>query len=260
MKHKFLTPIFALSAALCLCLGLAACSGGTPEGETGADGHFHTAETFRVDDSGHWKVCTICGEKFSAGTHTFDAENACETCGYSDVYTKGLSYQLDEASDTYTLSGIGDDRDRTEVVIPNYYEGKAVTSIGAEAFDGCTPLASVVIPANVTSIGHRAFYGCTSLASLTFGGKSKLTSIGNYAFCHCKLLQKIALPADVSAIGENAFDWCAALTEIDFAGTTADWLKVEKGDSWDNETGNYVITCTDGTIDKSGNVTHSDGQ
>jgi len=43
----------------------------------------------------------------------------------------------------------------TSVTIPN-----SVTSIGENAFYGCTGLTSITIPASVTSIGYNAFGGC----------------------------------------------------------------------------------------------------
>ena len=44
------------------------------------------------------------------------------------------------------------------VVIP-----ENVTSIGREAFSGCSGLTSVIIPDSLTSIRHRAFQGCSRL-------------------------------------------------------------------------------------------------
>ena len=251
MKLKLIPLLLTLTAAL--CFGLAACDE-TPEEEKGADGHTHIAETFHADDEGHWKICTVCGEKFSEKNHTYDAKNACETCGYGSNFTKGLTYLLDELTDTYTVRGIGDAKVTSALIIPAYYEGNAVASIGAEAFDGCTDLESVVIPFGVTSIEARAFYGCASLKSVTLEGANRLTSIGNYAFSHCRSLQKITIPSAVTSIGENAFEY-TSLTEIEFGGTVAEWQDLQKAKNWDLETGNYTVTCTDGTVSKDGTAT-----
>ena len=66
---------------------------------------------------------------------------------------------------------------------------KGLSSIATNAFQMCTSLESIVIPANVTQIGNGAFNGCTSLESVLL--PDSLTSIGSSAFEECIGLKAI---------------------------------------------------------------------
>ncbi|WP_400233890.1 leucine-rich repeat domain-containing protein [Methanomethylophilus alvi] len=94
-----------------------------------------------------------------------------------------------------------------EVVIED-----GVTSIGSNAFSGCSSLASVTIPDSVTSIGSNAFYGCSSLASVTI--PDSVTSIDSSAFSGCSSLASITIPDGVTSIGDDAFYRCSSLASV----------------------------------------------
>ena len=79
----------------------------------------------------------------------------------------------------------------------------------------------VVIPAGVTSIENSAFEDCSGLTSVT-------------------------IPDSVTEIGYGAFWVCSGLTSIHFQGTREQWENVDKGDEWDEDTGDYVVHCSDG--------------
>lgn len=100
-------------------------------------------------------------------------------------------------------------------VIPN-----SITSIGDNAFNGCTRLSSIVIPESVTSIDSGAFQDCIGLTSISL--PKNITTIESGTFYGCTSLTSIKLPQDVIAIESSAFGECSSLTSINIPkGVTA---------------------------------------
>ena len=95
----------------------------------------------------------------------------------------------------------------TDLIIPD-----GVTSIGRNAFSGCSGLTSVTIPDNVTSIGGYAFFCCNGLTSVTIG--NSVTSIEDSAFSYCSGLTSVTIPDSVTNIGNSAFSHCSGLTSV----------------------------------------------
>ncbi|MDY2683380.1 MAG: leucine-rich repeat protein [Eubacteriales bacterium] len=158
-----------------------------------------------------------------------------------DSATKGLSIENGRVK--------GYNGTSTDVVIPSYYKGCNVTSIGSYVFNDCTSLTSVTIPDSVTSIGGSAFGNCNNLQDIyitdiaawcnisglnylmAYGSSNKklyinnelvtsitipngVTEIPSYAFSKCSSLTSVTIPDSVTSIGDYAFYNCTGLTSI----------------------------------------------
>ena len=133
----------------------------------------------------------------------------------------------------------------TDNVFPDFMKGKpltnlllpaSVTSIGANALNGCKYIKEITIPDNVTAIGGYTFNDCSFLSTINVSGSSKLQTIGSCAFqsttglknvdfSKATLLESIessafkgsaitsiSLPASLKAIGNYTFQGCTGLT------------------------------------------------
>lgn len=126
---------------------------------------------------------------------------------------------------------------RRYITIPEYIDGKPVTSIGDFAFDGqsalreiklpsglkhiglyafrnCSNLHTISIPSGVTELEAGAFYGCIRLSTIAFVGTPQLQTIGTNAFALCSKLSRVEIPANVTSIGAGAFYGDISLMEI----------------------------------------------
>ena len=119
--------------------------------------------------------------KYTEG-HRYAARN-----GFTEEVYFATS-ELDDGS--LRITGYIDNLSSVSLIIPSEINGKQVTGIGGQAFEGCTGLANITIPDSVTEIGLEAFSGCTSLTNIT-------------------------IPDSVTEIGSSAFSGCSSLTAID---------------------------------------------
>ena len=154
-----------------------------------------------------------------------------------------------------SVTSIGDsafsDCKNLESVI--FAEGSQLISVGFGGFNGCSSLTSIIISASVTSIGSFAFNNCSSLISVTV--PISVTCISGYAFNNCSSLSLITIPENVTSIEVHAFYGCNNLTSVIYQGAISKWQTISKEYFWDRDTGDYIITCSDGTITKDGTVT-----
>ena len=161
------------------------------------------------------------------------------TCGENQTWT------LDDAG-VLTITGTGDMTDfamRRPIpdVIPPWYDNhvaiqqviieSGITSIGTQAFEGCTNLSAVSIPDTVQTIGTYAFQSCSSLRSICI--PEGVVSIDGGAFLGCYNIRWIELPQSLQTIGSSAFknpDTWYLGRHIVYAGSKSQWDQLDIGD------------------------------
>ena len=116
--------------------------------------------------------------------------------------------------------------------------GCGVTTVGYDAFNGCTSLRkitypralsadssvplfqncpslkSVVVPGGVATLPANVFYNATGLENITL--PSSLTTLKGNVFNGCTSLKAVELPDGVTSIGSGAFYNCSSLTSFHY--------------------------------------------
>ena len=168
------------------------------------------------------------------------------TSSSEETPASSFKYEENEDGSITITKFIGDE---TNVVIPSKINGKAVTSIGSQAFEDCTSLKEVTIGNGVTYIPFETFACCTSLINITI--PDSVTSIGAAALADTAWYDnqpdgvvyagkvayeykgkgempentKITLKDDTVGIAYGAFAGCKNLAEITIPNsvTSIDW-------------------------------------
>lgn len=116
----------------------------------------------------------------------------------------------------YTVVGIEDfafygrdDFDKVEL-----RESTKLTTIGSNAFYGCTGFSRAELPSKVESLGECAFQYCTGLKTADCSA-ARITAIQKQTFYGCTSLEEAALPANLQTIGDWAFGNCTALAYLE---------------------------------------------
>ena len=279
---KTMTKILCLALCLVMCLlAFTACNMGEagPQGEKGEQGapgadNVHGKTPYIKD--GYWWIGEENTNVKAEGTDgkTGETGRGIEKIELIDgeiivTYTDGTSENLGKLVETnqgteglayyplpdgtYAVSA-GMMTYLEEIVIPETYNGKAVTKILNSAFSSCNNLKTITIPDSVTSIGNAAFRECSSLTSVTipdsvtsigdsaFRGCSSLTSvtipdsvtnIGSYAFYNCSSLTSVTIPDSVTSIGNYAFSGCSSLTSV-YITDLAAWCTIDFASEYSN--------------------------
>lgn len=114
---------------------------------------------------------------------------------YTEIATSGLVIENGIVTD---YNGTA-----TEVTIPDYFGGVAVTIIDVSAFYEHTEIKAVRFPKYLAHIGTSAFYGCTGLVSIDLG--DNIATIGANAFVGCTSLEAVTIGTTTLPICTGAF-------------------------------------------------------
>jgi len=127
--------------------------------------------------------------------------------------TEGLQFSLISDDTEYAVMGYsGTD---TVVIIPPNYLGKPVTEIANFAFRQKDHVTKVILPCSIKTIGANVFDLCTALKSviLTEG----LERIGFGAFYRCYALESVTIPDSVTRFGGDVFSQCTSLKSVNIS-------------------------------------------
>jgi len=125
-----------------------------------------------------------------------------------------------------------------------------ITAVPADFMKNATLGASVkvLLPNTVTTINADAFNGCT--ATVVFATDTALSTLGNNAFKSNTTLTSLKFGSGTVSIGTNAFEGCTGLTSIDFSALTSTTNLTIGADAF-KSTGssetpvNYTVTIKD---------------
>ena len=201
-----------------------------------------------------------------------------EECGFSEIAIPDSVTKID----SWAFASC------SALAVVTFGSDSKLQSIGPNAFAYCSSLKDITIPSKVSDLNTFAFNYSENLCNIHIetanlyyksvngvlyskDGKSLLlyplgktdktftvldgvTVIDSFAFEYCDSIESLTIPSSVLTIGWSAFDDFVSLKNIYFDGTISSWNGIYK-DSFKNEnTGKYLVYCTDGLIAENEDV------
>lgn len=163
-----------------------------------------SGDTYTVSSNGEYKftITTLDGNSYSKIVNVNNIAKSQEF-NYSINNDNTVTITKYTGNDSYVIVP-------EKVTIDN--KEYIVSSIGMNAFKGCTNLKKITLPTGLKKIENYAFKGCISLAEVY--GLDHVTEIGNYAFNGCALLKNINIKNGTVKIGNYAYAGCDDIKEV----------------------------------------------
>ena len=183
-------------------------------------------------------ICILCLTVLSPARARADTSG---TCGDNAVWSL-------DSDGSLVISGTGEMQNYMEnspapwgTGVRTVYISYGVTSIGDQAFRGCSKLTSISYPLSVTEIGVGAFMDCTGLQNFYF--YSGVNTVKNYAFYGCSGLQTITIPSTLTDIGYNPFSGCTGLERIIVESGNSSYLAGSQENAIISKNGELISGC-----------------
>ena len=188
--------ILPLIAPLCVFAAAPAFASWTYDG---ADGNniWATDGTWRIKFIKNGSTYYIGG--WSNGGATLDLSTV-----YEDLAAEATPHVV-------PFSDIGNQCFQTNKVIETLILPARITSIGNNAFNGCTALRTATMP-GVTKVNQGTFSGCTSLVDVDCPNLKNIASYG--AFQNCTSLVELKVAADMTSFSSDTFRGCTSFTTL----------------------------------------------
>jgi phosphodiesterase/alkaline phosphatase D-like protein/uncharacterized protein YjiK len=156
-----------------------------------------------------------------------------EHIGTDGTASANVTYPANEIPKyAFCYSGWNGKTSLTSISLPT-----STVGIEINAFEACTGLRFIDMPASLNYIRGAAFYNCPSLTSMTI--PASVTAIENNTFSYCTGLRTVTIPASVTSIGSLVFEDCSGITSISILAANPATLTLV-----DNFNGISTSTCT----------------
>ncbi len=144
--------------------------------------------------------------QFSGWDEVEKTEDSVTYQAHFESCTRGLVF---DGNSVYQYTG-----NSTTVVVPSWWNGTRIISIGNAAFESNSFIKTVVLSQGIETIGDYAFNMCSSLTTITL--PETILSVGSYSFKQCSSLSSITLPDSITSIGRDSFHKCSSLLSLSF--------------------------------------------
>ena len=188
--------ILALFALLCAVAAAPSSAAWTYDGNDG-NNIWATDGTWRIKFIKNGNTYYVGG--WEGGGATLDLSTV-----YEDLAAEATPHVV-------PFSDIGNQCFQNNTVIKTLVLPARITSIGNNAFNGCTALQTATMP-GVTKVNQGTFSGCTSLVDVDCPNLKNIASYG--AFQNCTSLVELKVSADMTAFSSDTFRSCTSFTTL----------------------------------------------